>query len=93
VTNTDVTAGWPRTFGVRGGVPRGNGMRHSSRVGAVTALAAREGNVFHYGDAPDYGDIRALGTHDVIALAATAPPLPPELLGASAASKASVSRA
>jgi hypothetical protein len=55
-------------------------------------MASEDGRVFNYGDAPNYGDIRALGTHDVIGLAATAPPLPAELLRASTAKASPQSR-
>jgi outer membrane protein assembly factor BamB len=42
----------------------------------------RDGNVYFYGNAPNFGSLVSLGIHadDVIAIAGTAPPLPPALL-------------
>jgi len=45
----------------------------------------RSGRIYNFGDAAPYGDIRNAGVSDVIGIAATAPPLPPQLLSAAIA--------
>jgi hypothetical protein len=40
--------------------------------------------VFPFGDAPFDGDTRLAGVFDIVGIAATAPPLPPDLIGLAA---------
>src|SRR5262249_40381677 len=49
---------------------------------------ARDGSVYTYGNAPYYGSLPSHGIHtnDVMAIAGTAPALPPALLGVAALS-------
>jgi hypothetical protein len=78
----------------------GDAHNYGSAVGhAVVGMAptpdgrgywetARDGSVYPYGDAPNYGSLPSHGIHtdDVIAIAGTAPALPPALLGVAALS-------
>jgi len=57
----------------------------STPTGKGYWMVSSIGQVFRYGDAPSYGDARTSGATDVIGIAATSPPIAPELLGATRA--------
>ena len=45
---------------------------------------SRTGDIFAFGNAKSFGDLHGQGVNDVVGIAATAPPLPPEIKAQSA---------
>jgi hypothetical protein len=85
ISTTAISFGSQRvgTYGAGAGITIKNTGNRSVVLTSIT-LSGPHPSDWKYGDAPFYGDAGAVRVADVIGIAGTSPPIPPELAGAAA---------